>query len=239
MFVTALIIAIAIIFFVAERTLPGRSLPNSQGWYLRATLLNVSQLGVVLLAGISWDTWLRPHSVFDISQSMSAPLQGLLAWFIGTFVFYWWYRARHESDLLWQSLHQIHHSASRIEILTAFYKHPAEMISNSIIISVVLFVFLGATPEAAAWFNLIAATGELFYHSNLKTAHWVGYVMQRPEHHSIHHEFEVHKFNFGDITWWDRLFGTFKDTDKFAARCGFKEGREEKIFDMLLFRDVN
>ena len=233
-----LVIGIAIVFFTAERMFPGRTLPNSSGWYYRAIFLNFSQFSIVMLAGVSWDTWLRHLSVFDISQSMSAPAQGLLSWFIGTFVFYWWHRARHESGFLWQGLHQIHHSASRIEILTAFYKHPVEMMANSIIISFVLFSFLGATPEAAAWFNLFAATGELFYHSNLKTPHWVGYVMQRPEHHSIHHEFNVHKYNFGDITWWDRLFGTFKDTDKFAARCGFKEGQEQKIGDMLLFRDV-
>jgi len=113
------------------------------------------------------------------------------------------------------------------------------MISNSIIISFVLFSFLGATPEAAIWFNLFAATGEIFYHSNLKTPHWIGYVMQRPEHHSIHHEFNVHKFNFGDITWWDRLFGTFKDTDVFAARCGFEDGREQQIGEMIFFKDVN
>lgn len=238
MSVVFLIIGVAIFFFAAERTFPGRILPTSPGWYYRSVFLNLSQLGVVMLAGISWEAWLHHLSIFDVSKYISAPTQGLLAWFIGTFVFYWWHRARHGFTFLWQGLHQIHHSASRIEVLTAFYKHPVEMMLNSIIISFVLFSFLGATPEAAAWFNLFAVTGELFYHSNLKTPHWVGYFLQRPEHHSIHHEFNVHKYNFGDITWWDRLFGTFKDTDKFAARCGFKEGREQKLGDMLLFKDV-
>lgn len=239
MSVLFLIMGVAVLFFSAERILPGRALPNSHGWYFRAIFLNLSQLGVVMLAGISWETWLRHLSFFDISQALSTPAQGLLAWFIGTFVFYWWHRARHDYSFLWQGLHQIHHSASRIEVLTAFYKHPIEMMANSIIISFVLFSVLGAAPEAAAWFNLFAVTGELFYHSNLRTPHWAGYFMQRPEHHSIHHEFNVHKYNFGDITWWDRLFGTFKDTDKFAARCGFKEGGEQKLGDMLLFKNVS
>lgn len=239
MSVVLLIIGIALIFIAAERMFPGRTLPNSPGWYSRTILLNLSQIGVVMLAGASWNTWFHPLSLLHISQTMSIPAQGVLAWFIGTFVFYWWHRARHELGFLWQSLHQIHHSASRIEILTSFYKHPIEMMSNSIIISFILFSLLGAAPEAALWFNFFAAMGELFYHSNLKTPHWIGYVMQRPEHHSIHHEFNIHKYNFGDLTWWDRLFGTFKDTDTFVARCGFKEGCEQKIGDMLLFRDVN
>jgi sterol desaturase/sphingolipid hydroxylase (fatty acid hydroxylase superfamily) len=239
MTVALLVILVAVLFFTAERLFPGRELPNSPGWYGRAVFLNLSQFGVVMLAGISWDAWFRHLSLFDISSGMPVAAQGLVSWFIGTFVFYWWHRARHDSDFLWRSLHQIHHSASRIEILTAFYKHPVEIMSNSIIISFVLFTVLGAAPEAAAWFNLFAATGELFYHSNLKTPHWVGYVMQRPEHHSIHHQFGVHQYNFGDITWWDRLFGTFRDTDAFAPRCGYETGREQQFGEMLAFQDVN
>jgi sterol desaturase/sphingolipid hydroxylase (fatty acid hydroxylase superfamily) len=239
MSVVFVIVCIGAIFIAAERIFPGRTLPNSTGWYARTIFLNLAQVGVVLLAGMTWNTWFHPLSLLDISQAIPAPAQGILAWFIGTFIFYWWHRARHDIGFLWQSLHQIHHSAARIEILTSFYKHPLEMMSNSIIISFLLYAILGAAPEAALWFNLFAAIGEFFYHSNLKTPHWVGYIMQRPEHHSIHHEFGVHKYNFGDLTLWDRLFGTFKDAETFAARCGFEEGREQKIGEMLLFRDVN
>ena len=112
------------------------------------------------------------------------------------------------------------------------------MASNSIISSVVLFPLLGAAPEAAAWVNLFAAAGEFFYHTNLRTPHWVGYVMQRPEHHSIHHQFGVHDYNYGDITWWDRLFGRFSDTRQFTERCGFREGSDQRLGAMLAFRDV-
>lgn len=235
---TSLLLVLVVTFFVAERFIPGRELPRSSGWYVRAVFLNMCQLVIVILAGYSWETWLQGVSLFAIGKAMPAYAQGLLSWFIGTFVFYWWHRARHGSDILWQGLHQIHHSASRIEILTSFYKHPLEIASNSIIVSIVLFSVLGASPEAAAWFNLFAATGEFFYHTNLKTPHWVGYFMQRPEHHSIHHQIDVHDFNYGDITWWDRLFGTFKDTRQFAGRCGFKEGAEQKLAAMLAFKEV-
>lgn len=237
--VAPLIVAVAGLFFLAERLYPGRRLPNSPGWYLRAVFLNLCQLGVVLLAGLSWETWLRGDSLFRIAGAMPALQQGLLAWFIGTFVFYWWHRARHQSYWLWRGLHQIHHSPRRIEILTAFYKHPLEITANSVIISVVLFPLLGAAPEAAAWFNLFAAGGELFYHANLRTPHWIGYLMQRPEHHSIHHQAEVHHWNYGDITWWDRLFGTFKDTDAFTSACGFRGEREQALGAMLIFQDVH
>lgn len=124
---------------------------------------------------------------------------------------------------------------SRIELLTAFYKHPIEIALDSIIASALLFVALGAAPQAGAWFNVFAALGEYFYHSNIRTPHWFDYFIQRPEHHSIHHQLDLDQFNYGDITWWDRLFGTFKEPDAFAAQCAFPNSHEKNLGRMLLF----
>jgi sterol desaturase/sphingolipid hydroxylase (fatty acid hydroxylase superfamily) len=232
-----LIFGIAFVFFVMERVLPGRELPAASGWYARAVILNVCQFGIVMLAGISWNRWLQGWSLLHIPRSIPAVLVGLLGWFIGTFVFYWWHRARHSINFLWRVCHQIHHSPARIEVLTAFYKHPVEIAANSVIASVIMFSLLGGSVQAGAWFNVFAAVGEYFYHTNLRTPQWFGYFIQRPEHHSIHHQLEVHDFNYGDITWWDRLFGTFKETDKFAPQCGFPSGREKHLARMIFFHD--
>jgi sterol desaturase/sphingolipid hydroxylase (fatty acid hydroxylase superfamily) len=233
----AIIVAATAVFFLAERLLPGRELPEAPGWYARAALLNLSQVGVVLLAGFAWNRWLQGWSIFHVSRLMSPLLQGLVGWFLGTFVFYWWHRARHDLNFLWRVCHQIHHSPARIELLTAFYKHPVEIVADSVIASALMFSLLGASPEASAWFNVFAVLGEYFYHSNLRSPHWVGYFLQRPEHHSIHHQLDLHRFNYGDITWWDRLFGTFHDADDFAQQCGFPDGHERNLGRMLAFRD--
>jgi sterol desaturase/sphingolipid hydroxylase (fatty acid hydroxylase superfamily) len=233
----AIILAATIGFFALERVLPGRELPEAPGWFARAALMNTFQVGIVVLAGRGWERWMQRWSIFHISSALSPILQGLLGWFIGTFVFYWWHRARHDSNFLWRVFHQVHHSPSRIELLTAFYKHPVEIAADSMISSALLFTVLGASPEAGAWFSVFAACGEYFYHSNLRTPHWVGYFLQRPEHHSIHHQLDLHGFNYGDITWWDRLFGTFRDSDEFAGQCGFPNGHERRLGQMLIFRD--
>lgn len=233
----AIIVMGTFVFFIAERVLPGRELPEAPGWYARAAFLNICQVGIVLLAGVAWNRWEQRWSVFHISRVMPPVAQGLLGWFIGTFVFYWWHRARHDSNFLWRVCHQIHHSASRIEILTAFYKHPVEIAADSMLASALLFSLLGASLAGSAWFNVFAVMGEYFYHSNLRTPRWLGYFIQRPEHHSIHHQLDLHAFNYGDITWWDRLFGTFREAEEFAPQCGFPEGHEKHLGRMLLFRD--
>jgi sterol desaturase/sphingolipid hydroxylase (fatty acid hydroxylase superfamily) len=234
---TAIILFATVLFFIAERAFPGRELPEAPGWYARAALLNVAQLGVVLLAGVAWNRWLQRSSLLHISRMMPSCLAGLLCWFVGTFVFYWWHRARHHFESLWRVFHQVHHSPARIEMLTSFYKHPLEILVDSVLASTLMFCLLGASPEASAWFNVFAVLGEYFYHSNLRTPHWMGYFLQRPEHHSIHHQLDVHGFNYGDITWWDRLFGTFRDTDDFAAACGFPENHEANLGRMIAFHD--
>jgi sterol desaturase/sphingolipid hydroxylase (fatty acid hydroxylase superfamily) len=232
------VIAIAtLLFFAAERILPARELPEAPGWYARAAFLNFCQVAIVVVVGLLWNRWAVAWSVFHVAENMPSLIQGWVGWFLGTFVFYWWHRVRHEVDLLWRLFHQVHHSPSRIEMLTAFYKHPVEIMADSIISSALLYVLLGASPEGGAWFSVFAVLGEYFYHSNLRTPHWIGYFLQRPEHHSIHHQLDVHRFNYGDITWWDRLFGTFQDTEVFAAECGFPDGHERKLGEMLLFRD--
>ena len=195
----AIIVAATLLFFIAERVLPGRELPEAPGWYARAAFLNTCQVGIILLAGVAWNRWAQRWSIFHISRSMAPVAQGLLGWFIGTFVFYWWHRARHDSNFLWRVCHQIHHSASRIEILTAFYKHPLEIAADSMLASALMFSLLGASPLAGAWFNVFAVLGEYFYHSNLRTPRWLGYFIQRPEHHSIHHQLDLHGFNLSLI----------------------------------------
>jgi sterol desaturase/sphingolipid hydroxylase (fatty acid hydroxylase superfamily) len=225
--------------FVAERLAPGWRLPHVPGWCWRALSINAAQLGVVLLAGVSWERWLRGTSVFHLSASLPDWAGGLVAYFLATFVFYWWHRARHEVHWLWLGFHQIHHSPQRLEVITSFYKHPGEMLVNSIIGSLLVYALLGLNPAAGAVYTLCTALGEFFYHTNMRTPQWVGWFFQRPEMHRIHHQRGRHKNNYGDIVWWDLLFGTYENPPAWDDRCGFDNARELRLKDMLAYRDVH
>lgn len=222
-----------------ERLAPGWTLPKVRTWPARVLLINAVQLGVVLAAGLTWERWLGSVSVFHLSDRLNPAGGGILAYFIATFVFYWWHRWRHESDLLWRLFHQIHHSPQRLEVITSFYKHPGEMVANSIIGSLLVYTTLGLSVEAGAVYTLCTALGEFFYHTNVKTPRWVGYVFQRPEMHRIHHQRGRHKNNYGDIPWWDMLFGTYENPKDWIHSCGFEPELEERLRDMLLYKDVH
>jgi sterol desaturase/sphingolipid hydroxylase (fatty acid hydroxylase superfamily) len=225
--------------FAMERLIPGWTLPSVKTWPIRVVVINLMQLAVVVVAGYTWERWAARFSLFRLSQVLNSVAGGFVAYFIATFLFYWWHRWRHESDFLWRVFHQIHHSPQRLEVITSFYKHPGEMIVNSMIGSLLVYVLLGLSHEAGAVYTACTAIGEFFYHTNVRTPRWVGYFFQRPEMHRVHHQYGRHKNNYGDIAWWDMLFGTYENPVTFESTCGYDDDKEQRLLDMLRYHDVH
>jgi sterol desaturase/sphingolipid hydroxylase (fatty acid hydroxylase superfamily) len=79
----------------------------------------------------------------------------------------------------------------------------------------------------------------MFQHMNKRTPRWVGYFIQRPESHCIHHARGVHAFNYSDVPMWDMLFGTFRNPRSVeGVEAGFYDGASRRVGEMLRGRDV-
>ena len=113
------------------------------------------------------------------------------------------------------------------------------MFVNSIIGSLLVYTLLGLSLEAGAIYTACTAVGEFFYHTSIKTPRWIGYFFQRPEMHRLHHQYGRHKNNYGDIVWWDVLFGTYENPTEFLHTCGFDDDKEQRLAAMLLYKDVH
>lgn len=96
-----------------------------------------------------------------------------------------------------------------------------------------------AAPLAGAVYTFLTAVAEYFYHWNIRTPHWVGRLVQRPESHRVHHQYRHHTQNYADLPLWDALFGTYENPRHSPARCGYDDWREDRFDDMLAFRDVH
>jgi sterol desaturase/sphingolipid hydroxylase (fatty acid hydroxylase superfamily) len=234
-----LLFAIAAGCILVERLWPAMELPQVHAWWARVFLINGLQLGIVLLAGETWNRWLAHASLLHLSDHLNDFSAAGIAYFISTFVYYWWHRFRHESHFFWRLCHQLHHSPRRIEILTSFYKHPVEILLNSLLSSAIVYTLLGCNMQAAAYYTFLTAIAEYFYHWNIKTPRWFGYLVQRPESHRVHHQYRHHTQNFADLPIWDWLFGTLRNPRTFSEKCGFDVRREDQFEDLLAFRDVH
>lgn len=230
------------ILICLEKLFPNKKLPKIDGWWMRAIIFNLMQLVIVMVGQYTWEKYISQNSgLFHLN--LSPFYGGLLAYFINTWIFYWWHRARHEIYFLWLLCHQFHHSPERIEVITSFYKHPMEIICNSIIITILVYPILGLQVEANMWLSLFSALSEFFYHSNIKTPHWLGYLIQRPESHRIHHQRNKRYCkNYSDLPIWDILGGTFENprynSKQTECETGFSDNLENKVIDMLKFKDV-
>lgn len=232
------VLAAAALMMLVELVAKGRNWPRVRGWWARALALNLIQVGSVVLAGRTWDLWLQNRGLLD-TRSLGTLGGAVFGYLTITFVYYWWHRWRHEIPLLWRVFHQIHHSPQRIEIITSFYKHPAEILANGFLSSAILYGICGLPVEAATQAILLTGLAELFYHWNVPTPRWLGYIVQRPESHCVHHQEGLHHYNYADLPLWDMLFGTFRNPKHWGATCGFGGQREHMLAAMLLGRDVN
>jgi sterol desaturase/sphingolipid hydroxylase (fatty acid hydroxylase superfamily) len=237
MFISAIVFVVALAMILVEATRPGRSWPRVAGWWGRAALLNGVQVVIVFTAGKTWDGWMTRHRLWS-ADGLGVTGGAVAGYLAITFIYYWWHRWRHEKPFLWRWLHQLHHSPQRIEIITSFYKHPFEIIVNGLLSSVIAYLLVGLGPEAAVSAILLTGLAELFYHWNVNTPHWLGYIVQRPESHCVHHQQGVHWYNFADLPLWDLMFGTFRNPRSWEANCGLGPENERRIREMLSGMDL-
>ncbi|AKF08242.1 sterol desaturase family protein [Sandaracinus amylolyticus] len=230
------LLASLLVLVVLDRVAPARVFPRIRRWRARGLVWLVVS---VLLSGalpLLWDPLLAPYRLIDATGLGVAggTVVGLVAL---QFCTYWWHRALHRFEPLWR-IHQMHHSAERMDVWGAFYLHPLDVAGFAMAGSIGLTLILGVDPLAAAIVNALVTFCSLFQHANLRTPRWLGYVVQRPESHCVHHERGVHAHNYGDIPLWDLVFGTFRNPREWRGATGYWNGASARVGDLLLLRDV-
>ena len=148
------------------------------------------------------------------------------------------HRAYHRYPLLWR-IHQLHHAPQRMDMSGAVVFTPLEVVNNVVVSFTVMVFVLGLNPLAAAIVGYIAVFYGLFQHFNVRTPRWLGYLIQRPESHSVHHRRGFHAYNYSDFPLWDILMRTFRNPAEFHGEVGFDRAESQRIGAMLLFKDVN
>jgi sterol desaturase/sphingolipid hydroxylase (fatty acid hydroxylase superfamily) len=228
---------IFVLLLIVERWRPARPLPRVARWRRKGLLFFVLATGLSLFAPLLWMDFISRHRLMNLEALGLAA--GALVAFAGTQLFiYWWHRLLHTSAPLWRWFHQMHHSAERLDIYGANYFHPLDILGFSLLQSAVPFLVFGVRPEAALLAGMLGTFTATFQHLNVRTPAWVGYVVQRPESHSLHHARGAHGFNYSDLPLWDMIFGTFRNPRAFEAEAGFYDGASHRLGALLAGRKI-
>ncbi len=224
-------------FAVADLAIKARRFPSVRFWRVKGIVSTLLYFAAATYAPLLWDAWLGEHRLF------AADTLPLWAQIVGGFLLlelfiYGWHRTMHNVPFLWRWFHQMHHSAERVDIWGAFYFHPLDMLGWAFLGSLALVLGFGISAEAAIIINVASTFMGMFQHTNIRTPRWVGYIVQRPESHSCHHERGVHGRNYGDLPLFDMLFGTFHNPKEFRGECGFYDGGSARVGAMLAGRVI-
>jgi sterol desaturase/sphingolipid hydroxylase (fatty acid hydroxylase superfamily) len=235
--ITLVMIAMFAGLVLWEIVAPGRTLPRVSGWTWRAATAFVVYFLLSSYLPLLWGERLAPLQLFDLSAwpTWTAAGVGLIAYEAGAYA---WHRSMHRFAPLWRTFHQMHHSSERLDVVSAFWFSPLDMVAWTLLPSLVLTI-LGLPAKAATVTLLTITFLAMFQHANVRTPRWLGYIVQRPESHALHHARGIHRDNYADLPVFDMLFGTFRNPAGYDQPSGFWHGASARVADMLMLRDVS
>ena len=235
--VSLIVLAIYGGLMIWEALFPGRQLPPIKNWKIRGLASFFFFFYLSTYLPMFWDTFFSQYQIFDVAF-LGTYVGALIAVMVYELGVYFWHRAMHRSDRLWKMFHQMHHSAERLDSYGAFYFSPWDMIGWTLLGSICMVMVVGLTPQAATLALLTTTFLGMFQHTNIRTPQWLGYLIQRPESHTVHHAKGVHAYNYSDLPIYDILFGTFKNPSNYEYETGFYDGASKRVWEMIQGKDI-
>ena len=232
------ILASYAVLIIWEEMFPARKLPKVKYWRIKGLLFFFTFFFVASYLPLFIDPWLAAYQLIDLS-GLGVIASSVIGFIVYELVTYGYHFAMHKYDVLWRTFHQVHHSAERLDTYGSLFHSPMDMIGFTMVGSVSFSLLVGLPPQSITILLFIINFLAFFQHANIKTARWIGYIVQRPESHSIHHGKGVHKNNYVDLPLIDMIFGTFENPENPQKETGFYHGASNRLLDMLLFRDIN
>jgi sterol desaturase/sphingolipid hydroxylase (fatty acid hydroxylase superfamily) len=152
----------------------------------------------------------------------------------------------HAVPALWR-LHRVHHADLDYDLTTGARFHPIEILL-SMVVKFAAVAALGPPVVAVILFEVILNAMAMFNHANAHLPERLDRVLRwlvvTPDMHRVHHSVEDDETNsnFGfNLSWWDRLLGTYRDQPRAGHRGmtigirGFRDpGEVDRLPGMLL-----
>ncbi|MDE0373521.1 MAG: sterol desaturase family protein [Rhodospirillales bacterium] len=212
-----------------------RRAPTARRWGVNLALTAINTVTLRLLFPLLAVEWAALMTTHDIGL---APILGVPYWaacLVGIalldLVIYAQHAAFHHIPFLWR-FHRVHHADLEVDVTTGVRFHPGEIVL-SMLIKFATIALLGVPAAAVVAFEVLLNATSLFHHANLALPRAVDRVLRlvivTPDVHRVHHSTirAETDSNFGfSVTWWDRLFGTFR-AEPSAGHTGMEIGLAE------------
>ncbi len=132
-------------------------------------------------------------------------------------MYYWFHRASHEVNFLWNTAHVVHHQSEDYNLSVALRQSSfGGVFAMVFYLPLALIGFNTYAFLAVKGINLIY---QFWIHTEAieKLPRWFEYVFNTPSHHRVHHGRNpkyIDKNHAGTFMIWDRMFGTFQKEEE-------------------------
>lgn len=222
--------AAAVIFMPLERFFP---LHRGQSWRRRDLTTDVLHFflsGFMIRTGaFALTVILSAAAISVVPAGLREAIRAQPGWLqfaelliLADLGFYAAHRIVHAVPLLWR-FHAVHHSSEQLDWLATYRVHPVDQIFNSMLIALPSLI-LGFEPGPLIAYALLYRWHAIWLHSNVRVPIGpLGWLIATPHYHHWHHadEQQAYDRNFGgQLTVWDRLFGTYFEEARLPHRYG-------------------
>lgn len=203
------------------------TLQKQKRWLANLVIVIINSLMIRLIfstAAVGSALWAQKNQIGLFNY-----LQTSLSWsFFPSIVFldctiYFQHYIFHKIPFLWR-VHRSHHTDLDLDFTTALRFHPIE-IAISMLIKMSVVVTLGVSPIAIIVFEIILNVMAMFNHANIHLSNRLDFFLRffivTPNMHNIHHSIILDETNsnYGfNLSWWDRLFYTYKTSSQFGEK---------------------
>ncbi len=232
-------VAVLVLMAVWERLSPRRA------WTVSRRLRWASNLGLVVLnslalrllfpvASVGIASWAqqRDWGLFHL-RPLPPGVMLVLSVIALDFVIWLQHVMFHAIPALWR-LHRVHHADLDYDVTTGIRFHPFEIILSQLV-KWAAIALLGPPLVAVVLFEVLLNASAMFNHGNVGLPAGLDRVLRwllvTPDMHRVHHSVEEDEANsnFGfSLSWWDRLFGTYREQPRAGHRgmtigiCGYR-----------------
>ena len=206
---------------VAEWMGTGVRWPAVKNWHSKGLLLTLPQVWINLTLPVVLPQSLAESSVLK-GAGWPLAVQILAGYLLFSLANALQHRALHRVDFLWRHVHRFHHRPLRMGMLGVLYVTPQEILCDAVLFYACVHLILGLDATGAAAVALIAAFYGFFQHFNCRTPRWLGWLIQRPESHSLHHTPGGMDCNYADLPLWDVVMGSFSNPREFVSGLGVR-----------------
>jgi len=234
--ITAVTLFTAIILF--ETLFPFRAYFNRLKHYGKNAIFSLLN---GLLTGLSSAfmsvyafTIIEKHQLGLLNQIQLPTLVSMAAAFLMFDLWiYYWHRLNHIIPFLWR-FHQVHHNDIEVDMSTGLRFHPGEVLMASML-NIVIFMIVGLNIEQIIVYKGIFHINVIISHSNIAIPESFDKLLRlflvSPNMHRVHHSIKSDETNsnFSSVlTLWDRIFGTYRESDFKKIVFGLESDRGEE-----------